>query len=467
MVGEYAGLQALRFGSNLVLWRLLSEETFGVMALVNVYLQAVEMFSDVGIGPSIVQSRRGGERAFLDTAWTVQCVRGLLLGLVACVAAYPLARFYEVPELVWYVPVAGLTSIFHGLDSTKIFEAQRNLDYARFTMMGLVTQAVTAIAMVCWAWVSPSVWALVGGTLLGVVLRTILSHVWLRGPRNTFRLERSAVRELIRFGRWMFVSTLLTFVAIHSDRLIFGKLVSLEELGVYSVAVIWALLPAAFVGQLIGRITFPLLAQAHQSGAPLGPAFRRARLPVILLSGFLCTCMLAGGPALIELLYPAKVADAGWILQFLTVGTWFAGLEAVNAVALMSIGEPKYLAIANGAKVIGMLVLIPVGYHVAGFAGAVAGFVAPDLAKYLVSLIPFRNRDVRLLGQDVAMTSVVAAVSAAGLALHHALSHHHPFVEGIAIFACCVAGWGIVIRVVWPQLRGLRGVHTERPVSAG
>ena len=59
-------------------------EAFGIMALVNVLIQGLTMFSDVGIEPAIVQHRRGDEPRFYNTAWTVQILRGfvLLLGRV-------------------------------------------------------------------------------------------------------------------------------------------------------------------------------------------------------------------------------------------------------------------------------------------------------------------------------------------------------------------------------------------------
>lgn len=351
------------------------------------------------------------------------------------------------------VPVAGLTSLLHGLDSTKVYEAQRNMDYARFTIMGLVAQSATVAVMLVWAWLSPSVWALVAGTVTGVLVRTVLSHYYLRGVRNRFRWEKSALTELVRFGRWMFLSTLITFIALHSDRLIFGKLVTLEELGVYSVAVVWGLLPSAFVGQLIGRITFPLLARAHQSGAPLGPAFREARLPVVMLSGYLSACMIGGAPALIELLYPATVVDAGWIIQLLTIGYWFGGLEAVNAVALMSVGQPKYLAMANAAKVMGMVVTIPVGFELAGFAGAIAGFALPDVAKYLVSVVPLVRMRASTSAQDLGLTALVALTGGAGIGLHAVLSDAHPFLVGLAVFAVVTAGWGTLAYALRKRLR--------------
>ena len=59
LIAMYASIQALRFGSNLVLTRLLAPEILGIMALLNVVMQGLQMLSDTGIGVCIVQSKRG------------------------------------------------------------------------------------------------------------------------------------------------------------------------------------------------------------------------------------------------------------------------------------------------------------------------------------------------------------------------------------------------------------------------
>src|SRR5689334_22026434 len=48
-IGGFALLQILRFGSNLILTRLLAPDIFGVMALVNLFIIGLHMFSDFGI----------------------------------------------------------------------------------------------------------------------------------------------------------------------------------------------------------------------------------------------------------------------------------------------------------------------------------------------------------------------------------------------------------------------------------
>ncbi|HBB84471.1 MAG TPA: polysaccharide biosynthesis protein, partial [Sulfitobacter sp.] len=84
IVLSYGGAQAIRLASNLILTRLLFPEAFGLMALIQVVIVGLTLFSDVGIGPSIAQSKRGDDRDFLNTAWTIQAIRGGCLWLAAC-----------------------------------------------------------------------------------------------------------------------------------------------------------------------------------------------------------------------------------------------------------------------------------------------------------------------------------------------------------------------------------------------
>ena len=51
-VANYGLSQALRFGSNLILTRLLFPDLFGLISLVNVILLGLCLFSDIGIGKS-------------------------------------------------------------------------------------------------------------------------------------------------------------------------------------------------------------------------------------------------------------------------------------------------------------------------------------------------------------------------------------------------------------------------------
>src|SRR5687767_15876104 len=79
----YGVSQFIRLGSNLILTRLLVPEIFGLIALMHAFIIGMSMFSDIGLRPSIIQSKRSNDPVFLNTAWTMQFIRGVILW-VAC-----------------------------------------------------------------------------------------------------------------------------------------------------------------------------------------------------------------------------------------------------------------------------------------------------------------------------------------------------------------------------------------------
>ncbi|MAM40791.1 MAG: polysaccharide biosynthesis protein, partial [Erythrobacter sp.] len=160
-LGTTVAQQLIRLGSNLILTRLLFPEAFGLMALVQTFMAGLAMFSDIGIGPSIIQNRRGEDPDFLNTAWTIQVGRGVMLWLGACALAWPAAQFYNEPQLLSLMPAVGLTALIAGFQTTKTVVANRQLRLGRQSAISLATQCIGILVMVVLAWIWPSIWALV------------------------------------------------------------------------------------------------------------------------------------------------------------------------------------------------------------------------------------------------------------------------------------------------------------------
>lgn len=117
--------RALRLAGNLVLTRLLFPEAFGIMALVEMVLHGIQMFSDMGIVTGVIRDPRGDDQHFLNTAWTLQVIRGCGLWLVTCIAAYPVSIVYQEPVLALLLPVAGFSALANGFTATSVLSLRR------------------------------------------------------------------------------------------------------------------------------------------------------------------------------------------------------------------------------------------------------------------------------------------------------------------------------------------------------
>src|SRR5262249_55919676 len=163
---------------NLVLTRFLAPEMFGLMAISSVVLIGLALFSDLGLRPNIIRSPRGEDAVFLNTAWVVQIVRGLLLWLAAWVVAALIAvaghpgtslgqGIYADPRLPAILVVLSFTTVISGFATTKVFEADRKLALRRITVIEIVSQISGVVMIFVWLSMDRSIWALVAGGIFG------------------------------------------------------------------------------------------------------------------------------------------------------------------------------------------------------------------------------------------------------------------------------------------------------------
>ena len=162
----YGLSQVLRLAGNLVLTRLLEPELFGLMALGYIFNTGLGLFSDIGIEPGVVRSKRAHDPVFLKTAWTMQFIRGLLLFVLTAIIAYPVSLIYKDPVLFLIIPVIGIVSIFQGFQSCSLFLLNKDLDQGKLVFIDFIGQIVSLIVMVVIAYVFKSIWALVLGGLI-------------------------------------------------------------------------------------------------------------------------------------------------------------------------------------------------------------------------------------------------------------------------------------------------------------
>lgn len=319
---NFGGQNFLRLASNLILTRLLFPEAFGLMALVGVVLTGVTMFSDLGLHHSIIQDKRGEDRDFLDTAWTFQIIRGVVLAIAVMLLARPLAAFYEEPLLAEILMVSALLPLIKSLHSTNFALANRKLHLGRITVLMLGSKTVSIVAMIVLAWWLQSVWALVIGPLIGAAALVVLTHTAMPGDRNRIRFEADAARRLISFGKYIFLSTVATFFVQQGDKAILGKFVDLDELGFFRIAFFFASVPIALAQAMQARVIYPLYARRPPGeSAEYKRKIDKARFA--LTGGLVAAAAFLGftGDWLVRLLYDVRYYDAGPILVLIAVFT--------------------------------------------------------------------------------------------------------------------------------------------------
>lgn len=393
--------QFLRLASSLIMTRLLVPEMFGIMAIVTMVQIVLTLLSDIGLRQAIIQSPRGDSQEFLNTAWSVQIIRGFLIWggcLLVALALwsadswnwFPVGSVYASPELPAVLAVSSMAAILVGFQSTKLITANRDLNLRTVTSIELSAQVAGLVVSGVLGWLTRSIWSFVAGGLFSAGLSTLLSHLWIRGKANRFAWDHSSLKELFGYGRWVLLSSLLFVLAANGDRLLLGVWFEAATLGIYTIALNLATMIEGAGSRLFASVAMPALSEvARGEKERLRFTYFRMRLPFDV--GFIGSAgaLFALGPALVSLMYDARYTDAGYMLQILSFTLIFARFGLAGS-AYLALGEPRNLVWIHIVKLLAIFVLVPLGYHFYGLSGALCGIAFHAL--FTLPLIHYFNR---------------------------------------------------------------------------
>ncbi|HJP02690.1 MAG TPA: oligosaccharide flippase family protein [Planctomycetota bacterium] len=402
--------------NNLILTRLLFPEAFGLMTYVSVIILGVQLFSDIGVRASVLTNERGDDPEFLNTAWVLQILRGAALWLVILLLAWPMSRFYGEPVLIWMLPAAGLASLIRGFGSTAGYTLARRVTPQRAIVLGLIVQLITITVTASLALVWRSVWVLVGASLLAALLGTIGSFWLIPGRKHRFAINREDARAIYRFGRWILFSTAITFFLFQGDRLVLGKILTKEMLGVYSVAFILGETVLQLAGKLSFNVLHPVFSEIRHEA---NPAMRRK---IFKLRGTIMAVVLPAvwilaifGGDLVAMLYDDRYAEAGWMAQILAIGAVGRLLAITSDRLILAAGDSLGYLYLQIARVLLLAACAGVGYHQGEFRGLLFGIAAARNLEYLPLAVLLRRHGGWLPGLDAAAFLSSAVVIGAGL----------------------------------------------------
>jgi O-antigen/teichoic acid export membrane protein len=413
--------QVMRFGSNLVLTRLLAPEAFGLVAIVSAVRSGTEMISDIGVSQAVVSSQRIDDAEFLRTAWTFKAVRGVALAVVLVLLAYPVSLWFEQPTLLGLVAVTGISAAAKGANHICEFTLVRKLRQRAIALTTFFTALLGIVAMIGLAWWWRSVWALVIGGLIGDIAFLITTHVLGRDTPMRPRWDKESMGALRKFGRWVFLSSMLTYLINQGDRLVLGSLMTMEQLGQYAVAANVATVVPSFLAPLYQQVLFPLYAE---EGRTTTPEFRkkimRARLALLAISVPVLALLVGFGDKLIQALWDPRYRAAGYILQILALGQLLFTVGRLGPIHLVR-GETWISFVTESSRALGLAAGVAFGYLVFGSSGVVLGVALSLAVGYPVSVWLSRRYGVWFPWLDLGALAASAGIITACALLKQAL----------------------------------------------
>lgn len=340
----------------IVVARLLSPEDIGLFGIVLLAIVTIETFTRTGFDRAIIQ-RRDDAKGYLDTAWTVQVIRGLILAALLFAAAPAVGWFFEEPRVVLLLQVMGISVAVRGLVNIGIIYFEKELEFHKQFVYNVVGALVSLAVAVFLVYRLRSVWALVWAGLAGAVAQLLLSYV-VHPYRPRARFEGPKAAELFRFGRWVLGFSALVFLATHGDDVFLAKMLGVGALGIYQMAYRISNLAATGITHTISSVTFPGYSKIQDDVARFRHAYLRVLAVTMLLAAPVAAGTAAVAPTFVRVVMGAKWAPAIVPIQLLCIFGLLRAYGATTGPVCYASGNPRYQTIGSLMYVPCMFALI-------------------------------------------------------------------------------------------------------------
>jgi PST family polysaccharide transporter len=241
MSGFRIATRVLAFAKIAVLARVLTPAQFGIFGIASLVLVFLEVLIETGINVILIQSKRNIEE-YIDSAWVVSIIRGVVICLLIVLASPFIAGFFKAPEAQGILLFISIVPLIRGFINPAEVLFQKELAFRSEFWFRSAIFFFDAIVSILVALVTQSVYSLVWGLLAGAILELILSFTLVKLTPK-FVINKEYFREIFHKGKWITAYGILNFIALQGDNIVIGRVMGTSALGVYQMAYKISLLP--------------------------------------------------------------------------------------------------------------------------------------------------------------------------------------------------------------------------------
>lgn len=381
VVARAAG-NLVQFGSTLVLARILLPADFGLVALATATLIILKSVTDMSLTEALIQ-HPSPTPAHLDTAFTLNALRGVLLMVGLAAAAFPLALMTREPRLLLLLLVLSPSVALESLVNPRLALKTKDLIFWQLLVVNLGQKLLGAIVCVAAALVWRNYWALVVGQLASQAVTPVISFVLVR-YRPRFSLRH--VKEILSFSVWLTLSQALNQINWRFDNFLVGSLLGRTALGYYSVGDNLATMPTREATMPLWATLFPAFARVREFPDQLARAYQRAQtlLTAVAVPLGVGTALIAA--PLVRVALGEKWLAATLVVQVLAPAATLQTMGSLAQSLGLAVGESRLLFKRDVQNFCIRLPMIGGGMYFWGLPGALYGRAASVLVENYLNL---------------------------------------------------------------------------------
>lgn len=317
--------------------RILFPQDYGLMALATMVIGFLESFSATGI-EFMVLRERDEPTSRLPVYWTIMMTRSLFLTVIGCLLALPVARFYERPDLIPLICALSLTITIRWLGGFGRELRQRRMDFRSVAIADTIMAAVELLIATIFLLLLRSVWALVAYALIHAVTVSVCNYA-LYPWKPAIRFDRAIIRSMVIFSSSVIGINACNYVFTSFDVAVIGRILDMEQLGLYARASFLGLLPVTYLANTLAPVFLPVMGTLKDDPFRRKSAFRKILLAHFAFYGTIGLIMVTLSELLLMLVYGERWLGALGAFRILIFYGVSKAIASVSSMVLFAINR--------------------------------------------------------------------------------------------------------------------------------
>jgi PST family polysaccharide transporter len=273
LVSGSIGQSVIQFCVIVILARLLIPSDFGVVTVCLVLVNFVSIFSQLGVGPALIQKATLDKQDIGNSYFITLIISFIFSGLLYFFAN-ELSSFFNNRALGEIIPVFVVVVFLSGISIVAENILLREFGFRTVSMINFLTFSIVyAPITIVLARLDYAYFSLAYGVLAQSIVRTILFIV-LDRKNISIAFDFKSAKELLMFGFGHTLARIFNFSANNGDKVLVAKLFDLTTVGAYSKAFHLMKLPVAVVGNALDRVLFPIYSSLQGETAKISSSYQ-------------------------------------------------------------------------------------------------------------------------------------------------------------------------------------------------
>lgn len=345
--------------------RMFTPAEFGVIALLHVFVVFFQLFTEVGIGPALINKDEIFENE-KNGIFTFTIILGVFISILFYFFSFYLNSFYERTDLHLIAVFISGSIIFQSASIIPVVGYRREVKFFRLACIDIISEVVAAlIVLVFWNYDYGLIALAVRPLALSV---TKFFFVWYFSKetkigRCYIGAQVHHIKSIAKFSTYQLIFNIINYFSRNLDNILIGKYFGVASLGIYDKSYQLMKYPLMLITFAMNPAIQPVLTKYKHNLLLIENEHNNLAMKLLIIAVPIALLLGTNSTDIVTIVLGESWLSVAPIMEVLALIIPVQMVMSTSAAFFQSINKPKLLMYTGMVSAINNVAAIMIGIH--------------------------------------------------------------------------------------------------------